>query len=256
LIILPKLSCYSSHLFLKISKKYEKSFFRKNFKIKKYKNMLCSVISIYKDANIKAMARSFIMIKKLGIVLLCTTLGSTLYARDDISKSRPFIGVELGYATMKADALNYFDPSVYPDYESSDIEYGVRIGARKDDWRTTVVVNYLDTTNDNYDQNYLKGSIEIDYMFTVTEGGDSALKPFLGLNAGYISYETGDTPNKIDPSGFTYGGQIGVVYSVTEKVDLDLKYRYTAGANVEDDSSDRNRVQGIGSIVFGINYLY
>ena len=197
------------------------------------------------------------MVKRLAIILLCAALGSTLYARDDISQSSPFIGLELGYATMKADASNYFDlEGVYPEYESSDIEYGVRIGAKKDDWRTTLIVNYLDTTNDNYKQNYLKGSAEIDYLFSFTEGSASVLKPFLGLNVGYISYETGDTGHTYSPSGFTYGGQVGIIYSVAETVDIDLKYRYTAGANVTDDVDDRNWVQGIGSIVFGLNYIY
>ena len=35
------------------------------------------------------------MIKKLGIALLCTALGTTLYAREDISTSKLFIGLEL-----------------------------------------------------------------------------------------------------------------------------------------------------------------
>ena len=195
------------------------------------------------------------MMKKVAVALLCTALGSTLYARGDISRSQPFIGLEIGYATMQADAFKVLG-GFEQEYESSDIEFGVRIGAQKDDWRTTLLVNYMDTTNDSYDQNYLKGSIEIDYLFGFTEGSASVLKPFLGLNAGYISYETGDTGLTYNPSGFTYGGQLGVIYSVTEKIDIDLKYRYTAGADISDDYNDRNWVQGIGSFVFGINYIY
>ena len=29
----------------------------------------------------------------------------------------------------------------------SDVEYGVRIGAQKDDWRTMLIYNYFDTTS-------------------------------------------------------------------------------------------------------------
>ena len=200
------------------------------------------------------------MLKKIVGMTIGFALCSTLYAREDISQSTPFIGLEIGYANMQADATNFFDwqlpQNIHPDFESSDIEFGVKIGARKDDWRTTLLVNYLDTDNDGYNQNYLKGSVEIDYLFSFSESGDSPLKPFLGLNVGYIDYETGDIPDKIESDGFTYGGQVGIIYTISNKVDIDLKYRYTAGANVENDINDRNSVQSIGSFVLGISYLY
>ena len=110
--------------------------------------------------------------------------------------------------------------------------------------------------NDDYTQNYMKGLLSVDYLFSMSEGGESKFKPYLGLNAGYIWYETGDTPNTLDADGFVLGGQAGVIFSVTENIDLDLMYRYSAGLNVTDDYSDTDRVDGIGSIVFGINYLY
>ena len=81
--------------------------------------------------------KEFIMVKKIAVAVLCTALGSTLYARDDISQSQPFLGLEIGYATIQADAFNYFSPFVYPGYETSDVEYGDRLGAQKEDWRTT-----------------------------------------------------------------------------------------------------------------------
>lgn len=196
------------------------------------------------------------MVKKIAVAVLCTALGSTLYARDDMSASQPFIGLEIGYATIKADAFNYFSPFAYPDYKSSDIEYGFRIGAQKEDWRATIVINYFDTEDDKYKQKYWKGLLSVDYLFNMSEGGENQFKPYLGLNAGYISYKTGDTPNKLDADGFIAGGQVGVIYSVNETIDLDLMYRYSAGFNITGNISDRNRVDGIGSAVFAINYLY
>ncbi len=196
------------------------------------------------------------MVKKIAVAVLCTALGSTLYARDNISQSQPFLGLEIGYATIQADAFNYFSPFVYPAYESSDVEFGVRLGAQKEEWRTTLVFNYYDSENDDYTQNYMKGLLSVDYMFSMSEGGESKFKPYLGLNAGYLWYETGDIPNKLDADGFILGGQVGVVFSVTENIDLDLMYRYSAGLNITDDYSDTDRVDGIGSVVFGINYLY
>lgn len=194
------------------------------------------------------------MVKKIGIALLCAALGTTLQAREDISQSKPFLGLEIGYATINADALSYY--GFYPDYESSDIEYGVRIGAQKADWRTMLIYNYFDTENDGYTQTYHKGLLSIDYMFSFTEGAVSAFKPYLGLNVGYISYETGDIPYSVDTSGFIYGGQIGFTYNVAEQVDIDVMYRYTLGYDITDDISDRNRLDNIGSVILGINYLY
>ncbi len=196
-----------------------------------------------------------IMVKKIAITLLCIVLGSSLYARDDISQSKPFIGLEIGYATLNADASNYFSPFVYPGYESSDIEYGFRIGAQKDDWRTMLIFNYFDTENDDYSQNYYKGFLSLDYLFSVSDGEEKAFKPYLGLNIGYISYETGDTPNKLDASGFIYGAQAGFIFSVSEKIDIDLMYRYSLGYDITDDL-DIERVDNIGSVILGINYLY
>jgi phosphoribosylformimino-5-aminoimidazole carboxamide ribonucleotide (ProFAR) isomerase len=73
---------------------------------------------------------------------------------------------------------------------------------------------------------------------------------------GYIAYETGDTPYKAEADGFIYGGQVGFTYRVAEKIDIDLMYRYSAGANVTGDLDDINRVDGVGSAILGINYLY
>ena len=219
--------------------------------------MISLGIRICKNANLNK-DKEFIMVKKIAIGLLCTVLGSSLYARDDISLSKPFLGLEIGYATLNADALNYFGNGIpYADWKSSDVEYGVRIGAQKSDWRTMLIYNYFDTKKDDYAQTYHKGLLSIDYMFSFSETEASAFQPYLGLNVGYISYKTGDTPYTIDASGFIYGGQIGFTYNVAEKIDIDLMYRYSLGGNVSDENwSDRNRVKNIGSVILGINYLY
>lgn len=55
-------------------------------------------------------------------------------------------------------------------------------------------------------------------------------------------------------SGFVYGGQIGVLFSVAENIDVDLMYRYSlSNATQEDRDAELDH---IGSIVFGINYVY
>jgi opacity protein-like surface antigen len=189
------------------------------------------------------------MIKKIGITLLCVALGTSLYAREDISLSKPFIGLEIGYATVQGDVGGFFPGDVFRDYEGSDVEFGIRIGAKKDEWRTTLSFNYFDGEEDGKEQNYEKGLASVDYFFLNSNG--SKLQPFIGVNVGYINYES---TNNIDMSGFIYGAQAGIVVSITDNIDLDLQYRYSL-SNATHDDRDAS-LDHIDSIVFGINYVY
>ena len=189
------------------------------------------------------------MVKKIAVALLCATLGSTLYARDDISKSQPFVGVEIGYATVQGDVGGFFPDSIERDYQGSDIEYGIRLGAQKEDWRTTLSFNYYDSNSDNIEQNYEKYMVSFDYF--LLSNNDSGIKPYIGLNAGYVNYES---TNDIDMSGFIYGVQGGIVFNAAENIDLDLMYRYSL-SNATQDDRDAS-LDHIGSIVFAVNYLF
>ena len=193
------------------------------------------------------------MVKRIATVLLCSTLGSILYARDDISQSSPFIGLEIGYATVQGAVYN--ESGVFPiyesDYEGSDIEFGIRIGAKKNEWRTTLSFNYFDGDEDGRKQNYEKGLASLDYFFLFSNQEKNNFQPFIGLNVGYTNYES---TGNIDMSGFIYGGQIGILFSVAENIDVDLMYRYSlSNATQEDRDAELDH---IGSIVFGINYVY
>jgi len=189
------------------------------------------------------------MVKKVGIALLCTALGTSLYARDDISESKPFIGLEIGYATVQGDVGGFFATDIDRDYEGSDVEFGIRIGAKKDEWRTTLSFNYFDGDEDGYAQNYEKGLVSFDYFFL--NSNQSKFQPFLGVNVGYINYES---TNDIDMSGFIYGAQAGIVVSIADNIDLDLQYRYSL-SNATQDDRDAS-LDHVGSIVFGVNYVY
>jgi len=190
-----------------------------------------------------------IMVKKIAVALLCASLGSTLYARDDISKSRPFVGLEIGYATVQGDVGGFFPNTIERDYEGSDIEYGIRLGAQKEDWRTILSFNYYDSTSDDRAQNYEKYLVAFDYF--VLGATESIVKPYIGLNAGYINYES---TNNIDMSGFIYGVEAGIVLNAAENVDLDLMYRYSL-SNATQDDRDAS-LDHVGSIVFSVNYLF
>jgi opacity protein-like surface antigen len=174
------------------------------------------------------------MLKKIAVALLCAALGSSLYARDDISQSRTFIGLELGYVEVQGDT--FYDIGYVGDY---DVEFGFRIGAEKDEWRTTFLFDYYDSSDN--DQNVEKFLMTVDY-FILNNG--SAFRPFIGLNAGYANYES----TFVEDSGFIYGGQVGFVVDITDMVNLDLSYRYSLSGN---DVFDH-----VGGVTFGLNYFF
>jgi len=182
------------------------------------------------------------MLKKVAMTLLCMTLGSTLYAGEDIFTSKTFVGLEVGYAEVQGDVgylvddMEIIEPDFVGDY---DVEFGIRIGAQNDEWRTTFIFDYYDSSDN--DQNIEKGYLTLDY-FLFSNG--SALKPYIGVNVGYANYES----TFVDDSGFLYGGQAGIVIDVAEMINLDLSYRYSL--------SDADALDHIGSIVFGVNYIF
>jgi hypothetical protein len=178
--------------------------------------------------------KEFIMVKKIAIALLCTALGSSLYARD-ISEGKGFIGLEVGAATVQGDT--YYKPG----HEGNAVEFGLRIGAQKDEWRTMFAFDYFDSSSD--DQNIEKSFLMVDY-FLYESDAEIKIKPFIGLNLGYVNYES----TFVDVSDFAYGAQAGVTVGITEYLDLDLSYRYSL--------SSADELDNMGSIVFGVNYLY
>ncbi|KYJ86334.1 outer membrane beta-barrel protein [Sulfurovum riftiae] len=181
------------------------------------------------------------MMKKVVIALLCVTLGSTLYA-GDIFTSKTFIGLEVGYAEVQGDVGHMEGDMVViePDFKGdNDVEFGVKIGAQNDQWRTTFIFDYYDSSDN--DQNIEKGYLTLDYFVLEKE---STVRPYIGVNVGYANYES----SYVDDSGFLYGGQAGIVLEAGEMINIDLGYRYTL--------SDADALDHIGSIVFGVHYMF
>lgn len=175
------------------------------------------------------------MVKKIAVALSCAMLGSSLSAAD-ISVADKFIGLEVGAAKIQADTL------LTPDHDGEDVEFGLRLGAQNDEWRTMLVFDYFDSSDD--DQNYEKGLVELDYYLFTSESDQYSFRPFIGLNLGYMNYESTDK----EGNGFLYGGQAGFIFGVTESIDIDVMYRYSlTGA----DHADH-----VESLIVGLNYLY
>ena len=224
-----------------------------------------------------------IMVKKIGIALLCAAFGTSLQARDDISISKLFVGLELSSTKVDSSAelfvVNSFGDEVatlnkVTAVGDSTIEYGIRLGAEKDDWRTTIAYSYLNSDTNGFEETMHKGSLLLDY-FIWSSGSDTYnVKPYLGAHIGYLGYEatiydTNYNVNQVlmDDTGFFYGGQAGLALMISDVVELDVSYRYSF-TSIDDivDTRPTNvpgywydtvaSVDQMGSIVFAINYFY
>lgn len=169
---------------------------------------------------------------KVVILLTSMVMGTALYA--DNSSSIGFLGLEIGAASVQGDVSSELN------HISNDVEYGLRIGAKNDEWRTTFALNYYSSAKDDQIVQQLLGMV--DYFFV--HNADMMLKPYVGLNAGYGRYES----TGIDSAGLLYGGQAGLVVSLGENIDLDLSYRYSLMKSPV--------ANGFGAAFFGFNYVY
>ncbi len=171
------------------------------------------------------------MIKKFGIALLCVSLGNTAYA-SEVVNSQTFLGIEVASTEVQGEQ---------PSNTSDDVSYGLRFGAQNGQWRTMIGFNYYDSGEHNVE----KLLLSVDYFFLKYDDMESnMLQPYIGVNTGYMNFEQGI----IDESGFLYGGQVGVVLNIMEKVDFDIAYRYSlSNADALDHTSD---------VLLGINYHF
>ncbi len=182
------------------------------------------------------------MTNKIKIGLVSIALSGSLYA-ENIDIGTGFIGIEVGNTQLQAARyMNIWDGDTYNAfYEGSGVEFGIKLGAQNQEWRTSFVIDYYD--NEDEDQNYEKAMIMIDYFLINAYENETNLRPYIGANLGYMGYES----TFIDESDFVYGGQAGIVMNVSS-VDVDLSYRYSLFNGETADT--------MGSIMVGVNYLY
>jgi opacity protein-like surface antigen len=184
------------------------------------------------------------MFKKAMIPLLVAGFMIGAQAGDydvEASPSKVFLGVQLGGAWVQGDHLTDHN------YATSGYAYGVRVGAQNNEWRTLVSLDKFD----NNESSYERAEVHAQYLFTMPQLADMGLRPFIGLNGGYANYEAkGPDANgsKINESGFTYGAEAGLVYDVSDSIDVDLTYQYTIGHS--------DRFDHAGTLTLGINYKY
>ncbi len=170
--------------------------------------------------------------KSLLITLL---LSGLIEAKDDFSSER-FLGIEAGYGEIQSKNI------IGVPYSTKGVEFGFRIGAQNDEWRTTLSAHHFNKNS----QKYYRSMLSFDHFVwaSLYKTDDIIFKPYLGGHVGWLKYEDPAT----DENGFIYGAQAGLAWNVLKEVDFDFGYRYSI--------SDINKVDDIGSVVFAVNYLY
>ncbi len=153
--------------------------------------------------------------------------------------SKVFVGAEVGYAVVQGTQ------GADPDAKNGGLAYGFRLGAQNIEWRTMLTLDHFNAADDN--ASYTRGELHADYLFRMESGASMGVGiiPFIGLNVGYASYKAkGD----INASGVTYGGEAGVIFDVSESIDVDLMYQYSM--------SSADELDYISGIKIGLNYKY
>jgi len=167
---------------------------------------------------------------------LAAILATGAYA-ENFTTSQTFIGLDLGYSQVKG----YINDGGTIRYEDDgDIQFGFKVGAQNDEWRTTFIFGYYDNGDTN--QNVEEYLITVDYFLT---DESSTLRPYIGANVGYANYESDLIE---DEGGVIYGAQIGFTVDVADHLNVDLSYRYSA--------TDYDELDYIGGVMFGVNYLF
>jgi opacity protein-like surface antigen len=178
------------------------------------------------------------MLKKALIPLMVTGMILGVSAGDydvEANPSKVFLGIQLSEAWVNgahnADA----------DYATRGLAYGFRLGAQNCDWRTFLSADKFE----NQEVAYTRGELHVDYLLPFSQLAASGLRPFIGLNGGYANYQA---KGGINESGFTYGGELGIVYDVSDQIDIDLSYQYSL--------SQSSALNSVGNLGIGINYKY
>ncbi len=160
---------------------------------------------------------------KLRYILTPLLLFSSLSLGD--STKYPFVGI-VGHSTTIND-------------ENGGVA-GIRYGQQSQDWRTSFT---LETPHQEYQ--LISVAIDRTLLYSVTT---SKLRIYGGLVAAAVVFDKNDGSG--DKSvGYGYGLGAGVMYYLTDNIDLDLGYRYML-------VNDVDNLDEISSFGFAMHYFF
>ena len=178
------------------------------------------------------------MLKKMFMPLMVAGMVASASAGNydmEANPSQVFLGVQLSGAWVQGTHQTNLN------YATRGYGYGVRLGAQNAEWRTMLTADKMNNGKVSYE----RGELHVDYLFQQPEMAAMGLRPFIGISGGYANYEA---EGGINENGFTYGGEAGIIYDLTENIDIDLSYRYSMSSAAAFDH--------VGNLGIGINYKY
>ena len=141
------------------------------------------------------------MMKKLSVVPLISLM---LYGGTLDTKEYPHLGLSVTSYTIDLQGGDKYEKA-----------FGLSWGKQTQTLRTTIGF----TLNDNFDTLY----IEIDKIFAGGIFGNGKYRPYVGGTFGSIGYMQEQSS---DDSGTFYGLNVGMLFYINSKIDVDLKYYY------------------------------
>jgi len=96
-------------------------------------------------------------------------------------------------------------------------------GAQTQEWRTLFAYEF-------HSNSYKKASMQIDKIVKDSLFGTPKVRPYLGVNLSILTYEDEHIE---DTHGYSYGGDGGLLFYLSDTIDLDLGYHYEAIEGIE-----------------------
>jgi len=189
------------------------------------------------------------------IFVLFLFLFNTLFAEQE---TFPFIGVTVSTQTIDLQSIVTDPPNRLNNPASTKkTTYGVQYGVQTQDYRTTF------TAEGNSD--FQSIDVEVDYIFMDSMFSTAKLRPYVGATLGYMNYdeelitqynenriaknEENDKNTTIRPSDGYYGLDLGILFYVSDNIDLDVSYHYYFMDRLEPLDTMRG-------LTFSLHYFY
>jgi len=145
--------------------------------------------------------------RTLRLIILLNIVFSIVHAQPG-TEQFPFIGI-----TAETHSIGFNSAENIP--KGKENSFGIRYGKQTRDWRTVFAFSG--------NSNLKTYSLEIDKILLDELFGMPEIRPYLGATLGYLHYENDYTS---DNGGYYYGGNFGFLLYATDRIDLDLSYRY------------------------------
>ena len=166
------------------------------------------------------------------LFIACIFLMTSLFAEEE---TFPFIGVTINTHTVNLKPIATEKPNTPNNPESQrETTFGVQYGVQTQDVRTTFSIEG--------NSDFISVDAEVDYIFMDSMFGTPKVRPYVGGTLGYIKYDdklitqynsnrveddmAHDRNTTISKADGYYGLDLGLLFYVTDNIDLDVSYHY------------------------------